>query len=340
MKFFSSLLLVFAISFSSAQQLTLLEQFTNASCSTCRSVNPQINAYTDTSSRVLAIKWHINAPYNFDSMYHDNPAMNNWRRSYYSVPTSPYSVYMGGNYKGSSFTYVNRQDTMVQNTSVRMPRMVTISSTSSTNIGNGNYEVDIKVKNQASLPSAATLNILFYEEEIFASDFSFMPGGNGESSFKNVARYLISPQAGIPLNQSATDSTIFTTTVSLSAVKLQSQALPKMAVWIQDTTSKAVYSVADFDVPIATSNSLQSFSPNVSLYPNPASDVVLITGVEEGQRIVLMDVVGKKLREIPIAPTSGNVLRLDVASLQRGSYFISVQAKEGQLSTPQLLIVE
>ena len=71
---------------------------------------------------------------------------------------------------------------------------------------------------------------------------------------------------------------------------------------------------------------------NVILYPNPANDYVMVT-LENGmaERIMMRDISGKIVAD-KIVTESTNELRLSVAELPKGFYFVTVITKDEQRS--------
>ena len=68
----------------------------------------------------------------------------------------------------------------------------------------------------------------------------------------------------------------------------------------------------------------------ISIYPNPAKDVVFVKSEKQITKIELYDFSGKKLKE----STSKEI---NISSLPRGNYFIKITDKEGNTQTKNLV---
>lgn len=73
---------------------------------------------------------------------------------------------------------------------------------------------------------------------------------------------------------------------------------------------------------------------NVLFYPNPANDMVYITGLTKITRVQLFDVRGRLLRSL--SPAS-DWLEMPLQGLANGIYFINLVDEKGQVSTRQLV---
>jgi hypothetical protein len=84
------------------------------------------------------------------------------------------------------------------------------------------------------------------------------------------------------------------------------------------------------DCTVPTTESL-AFDEQVSLSPNPAKDIIKITGLLHEIEVVILDALGKVLRER--APFEAE---LDVSLLPSGVYFIQIFS-EGRQTTKRLI---
>lgn len=71
---------------------------------------------------------------------------------------------------------------------------------------------------------------------------------------------------------------------------------------------------------------IQYFETNFSVYPNPTSDYINITGLENVSRIAICNLRGEKVMENTL--TEGMPV-LQVATLSKGIYYLSIQNKKG-----------
>jgi chitodextrinase len=62
-------------------------------------------------------------------------------------------------------------------------------------------------------------------------------------------------------------------------------------------------------------------SESISLYPNPASSTVTLTGVENGATVTVIDMNGRELYKLQ---TTNSQLTIDVSQLSQGAYFVRI----------------
>ena len=77
-------------------------------------------------------------------------------------------------------------------------------------------------------------------------------------------------------------------------------------------------------------------APEISLYPNPASDsfTLISEGIEDAKTLDIFDVFGRKISEYKIKSSN----RFDISSLAKGIYLVRVNWKEGMTSALPLVI--
>jgi len=84
-----------------------------------------------------------------------------------------------------------------------------------------------------------------------------------------------------------------------------------------------------FNGTLATSESSKTEN-HISIYPNPAKDVVFVKSEKQITKIELYDYSGKKLKE-------STPKEINISSLPRGNYFIKITDKEGNTQTKNLI---
>ncbi|MCH8545096.1 MAG: DUF4397 domain-containing protein [Cryomorphaceae bacterium] len=95
-------------------------------------------------------------------------------------------------------------------------------------------------------------------------------------------------------------------------------------------------------LPLITRLNNETFnngSTDISLYPNPASDILFINGLEAGATIYadLIDINGRTVNQIYEPAFQGGNLELPVDQLPSGSYFIRLN-ENGKVSTNRFII--
>lgn len=74
--------------------------------------------------------------------------------------------------------------------------------------------------------------------------------------------------------------------------------------------------------------------PALEVRPNPAEDEVWVLGAAPGSELLIINAFGQPVMRHRVA--SGSSVRLDVAQLPKGTYWVSVVSAEGSLQTPLL----
>lgn len=72
---------------------------------------------------------------------------------------------------------------------------------------------------------------------------------------------------------------------------------------------------------------------NLNIYPNPATDVVNISGGKNIQAVTIMDIQGRKLLE-----QNGNSQTINVSSLKDGLYLINVKLEDGSTHIQKFIV--
>jgi len=74
---------------------------------------------------------------------------------------------------------------------------------------------------------------------------------------------------------------------------------------------------------------------NFTIYPNPTSIEVIITGLESGTGITLLDATGRVIKQFK---ARSNQESLDVTNYTMGVYFVQIQTTSGVTSTKKLIV--
>lgn len=85
----------------------------------------------------------------------------------------------------------------------------------------------------------------------------------------------------------------------------------------------------------------QNQSPQVSIYPNPASSQVNISfsdAVKSDVTITISDILGNKIETLRFAPDAPITIDLTALSLKNGIYLIKIES--GEVSSLKRLVVK
>ncbi|WP_191859297.1 T9SS type A sorting domain-containing protein [Hanstruepera ponticola] len=108
-----------------------------------------------------------------------------------------------------------------------------------------------------------------------------------------------------------------------------------------DTFSNDAEIYFDYNAPIITNDELTTVAENLSVeetelqnlitvYPNPAADVIILESKTNLESIIVYDVHG---RQVLTQLTSTNQLRLNVSNLVKGIYFLNLKTVDGEQTT-------
>lgn len=336
----------------SAQRLTLIEQFTNASCSNCASFNPPIFEFADTTSFTFAIAWQINIPYDYDSMYHDNPDLMDFRRSYYNISSAPSTAFEGSEYNGSSSNFSNVMEGLVTNRSAlpalihrdtlspKFPFMTLLPI-------QHDYELFYKAIVDSNLNGTYRLHALVIEHEVNKNDYAGPAGTNSEQVHHNVVRYNFFGKEGQRLaNLSAGDTIFIDTAVVEDSIPVLNQDSGNVGIviFLQDSATQEILFVdeGDFEQPENTTSLTPSKAVQpVTVYPNPAHEHLNIELPDESiqvQNIRIYNLQGQQVYTQQSAP--GALLHLPVANLAEGLYFLRIADRAGSKIYTQKFLVK
>ena len=171
--------------FSQAQKLVMLENWTSSTCPPCATNNPQLKAWIALNWNALTcVSYHVGWPSpGNDPMYLYNPTQSYDRRYFYGINSVP-AAYMQGihYYVGSPFNFSNMQT--LYNTY--------ISGTSDLGVTVADTRVGDSIKTNVTVTIFNNLSTGNYYLRVMAVErwvvYTSPPGTNGETVFGNVFR--------------------------------------------------------------------------------------------------------------------------------------------------------
>ncbi len=168
---------------------------------------------------------------------------------------------------------------------------------------------------------------------IYNNCMATQPGWQGVPNFSPGPPYTDSVEMKIPYSK-----------IGFNAV---TQYRMGLAVCITNTNN--VFDLwptaADRNVPSTWSEAhINKFPVNITnveqvawkVYPNPATNIINVSGVQKGAQVVLYDVYGKKMHE-QIATDSKH--QINTATIPSGVYYLNVQYK-GELATQKVIVTK
>ncbi|MBL7922944.1 MAG: Omp28-related outer membrane protein [Bacteroidia bacterium] len=232
---FAIALLAGSAVFAQSQRLTLLEEFTQASCGPCAAQNPALNALLELNeSKVVSIKYQTNWP-GVDPM---NTQTQTWvgpRVSYYNVSGVP-NIAFDGNVIQAAAPSTLTQTGINNRYAVASPFDLAVSHSYNATYDSITISIDVTATQAAS--GTLVLHTVLVEKEIA---FCVAPGSNGETEFYSVMRKMLPNAAGTAIGNSwtvgQTQNYTFTTAVPTYVYDKKELAI---VAFIQDNATKEV----------------------------------------------------------------------------------------------------
>lgn len=290
-------------------QTSVVEHFTNTSCSICASNNGFLYSSLNNNPGVLHISFHPSSPYSNDFFNQQNMAENDSRTIYYNVFGSTPRVVLNGSAIPLSTinTALNSVSTNVSNYSIRINQVETIA---------GNFNVQVVVKKE--YPDNLTSALLFVGA---VEDTVYQTTNNGETVHYNVFRKALSATSGdmISLPAQPGDSIV----VSYSYLSGSTWNSPRMySLGILQDVSKTVINSAKSDntslVSTGVAENLVGLENKVVFYPNPAvSDVIYAN-----ENITEVQIISPFRNVVYVQNNIKNSEPISISKLPEGVYVI------------------
>ncbi len=103
------------------------------------------------------------------------------------------------------------------------------------------------------------------------------------------------------------------------------KGLAKFNFTVTDDQGSSMTRTINLYVDDSGTNVDQVLQNGISVYPNPATNVLNITGMDKNitDGINILNVAGQKVMKVNVNTTQGNVLKIDISGLQSGVYFVN-----------------
>lgn len=215
------------------QRVVVLECFTSATCGPCASANPALdNLINNNPDNLIAIKYHVNWPYEGDPMNLHNPNEVSAKVSYYSVTGVPTSVGDGTWSANSSSVNQNKINQLAAvPTPLEMRMSYYLNDTQDT--------INVIVMGRAT--EAITSNSLKLNIAVLEKTMTYTSApcahSNGERVFHNVMKKMLPGSGGTMVNaMQAGDYFAYKYSWALANV-MDVNELTAVA-WLQDNSTK------------------------------------------------------------------------------------------------------
>jgi thiol-disulfide isomerase/thioredoxin len=256
---------------------TLIEHYTNAGCSPCASQNPVLEALSNEGNnpdKIAHIAYHTSGPgYDPMNIFNADYDQGSARADYYGITGVPTAIVAGKSYEGSPVGITQSMIDAEYNILGEFKVVPEIT------FSNDSLFVDIEL---TSLKSQSTGTLKTFVVLVEDMEYTSPPGTNGEKSFPDAMRYMLSGVDGEDIGLPVADAV-----VDFSCKMPFHEEIGKeiqMIVFIQNTASKEVlmaYQInEDFVPPIATfepANNESGYNADKTLSISFNEDIRLIT---------------------------------------------------------------
>lgn len=337
--------IVLTICYTQAQtRLVLFEEFTGENCPPCASINPNIWTLFQSGTNpdhIFMIKYMVDIP-SAGPFYNANHTYADPRKSYYGCSFAPYCR-MDGIVKWTSQPYPGFPTYLVQgdiDSNAGVPPSFTI--TAHRQYQGDSVFVSVTVNCLSAVSGTMKLHVAFVRSMMFAS----APGTNGEKDFENVVRNMYPNENGTAMASSWTVGQTQTYNIrgkrfqeTLSGVTIPDS---NIVVWIQDNNNKTVKQAA-----IATSATgiptVASKIDNVSIFPNPAKNNIIVTAninTAASVRMSIINAIGQTVWVGQPQMLKGELNQnIQLNDLGSGLYFVCISAG-GETVTQKFTVVK
>jgi len=284
----------------------LIEKFTSSTCGPCATYNnTTFNPYfTAQNQNFNYIAYQMNWPGTGDIYYTAEGAV---RRDYYGV-TAITSLWIdGGEYSTS-----NNQATLTTHVNTEATKTGYFGLTANRNLSGGNALVNYTIT--PYLTGSFVLHAAVIEKVTTNNASS-----NGETSFKHVMMKMVPNASGTTINTTAgTPISGQISAIISSGTFIEDPTDLEVIVFIQNATTREIMqSFKATDALSLEDNALAK----VKLYPNPASNNIRFTNIQEAT-IMITDVTGKVVLKTEGVDENSII---NVSNLNSGIYLVNIK---------------
>lgn len=318
--------------------IPLVEEFTSSQCGPCamlnRTLNPVLEEYVDAEMlNVVKYQWYFpgGTPTRPGDRYYLSDLV---RDSYYGVNGVPAPFFDGSinmqDWIRSSWNDVsNTLPSYVEEAAAEksMLRMAFPEATLDTTTGMLNVTVEI-------MPYVDMEGCRLFVVAIEGVTTGNR-GGNGEREFHYVAMDLARP-SGEEVELKAGQTVSVSYEMDMSQTNTEEYSDLDVVCFVQNYASHDVYQSVRYDFAANTailSNEMASL-PGVVLYPNPARDYAILSGLNNAT-VQIFDLTGRMVYEVAGADA---MIELPVEGFNAGSYIIRI-SQDGKTAVRRLNVV-
>jgi len=215
-------------------RLSILEEFTSATCPPCVPVGVMLKDVISPSKNVVSVRFHMNWPAPNDPFNLDNPTDNDSRRQYYAVSGIP-DGYLNGK-KTALSTAASLISAINADNDKKSPIKLTVTEVKTTDGG----AVTIKINTNVDLKTHKLhVAVVSYHTEI--PDLTqTLANSNGETEFDDAMNKMLPNAGGTSLSMSAKEEKTFNFTYNRKAGVCWPEGMQYVVAYVQNTSTKEV----------------------------------------------------------------------------------------------------
>lgn len=319
----------------------LYETFTSSTCPPCTPANVQMESVFDVNpGEYNSLKYQMSWPGTGDPYY---TTEGGDRRGYYGVNSVP-RVEIDGGWDSNGNNVTQSVFDQFQNVPAFVEMAASFSRWSKT------IETTVTVTPLADITS----NNLALFAVIYSHRDTANVKTNGETEFINVVKKMMPSSSGQSI-ASLTSGTAVTQTLSYSfngsyVLPPNGQSPANLNVehtvedfedlgviaWLQDVNTREVYQSVDATYTVGQNEN--ELAAALSIYPNPATDVINVDADFEGTANVrLISLLGQEVQGFQGELSAGTTLRIPTETLAKGTYLLVV-SKDGSTHAEPVVI--
>lgn len=326
---------------NAVQRNVLHEAFSSATCSPCKSGNANLKKILDANDNWTCIKYQVSWPGNGDPYY---TTEGNTRRNYYGVKSVPHMFSDGKYWDGNSADYT----TQLLRTEAAKPSFIDHSATL-TYDGNkkfnatvtldpiktitGDNRLFVALVENKTVKNIADEYLNYYGAATFYAKYDtvfhhvmkkFMTDATGQKitlkegeqvnlnfEYEFKGSYRLPADASDPINHSTENS-------------VENFNHIYLVYWIQNYNSKEVLQSGKAGKASAINEAVAA--GKVSIYPNPAQNILNIASADEVENVDIYNMLGQKVM-------SSQSAQINISNLSNGMYIVNVRTNAGTVTS-------
>jgi len=193
-------------------------------------------------------------------------------------------------------------------------------------LGGTNFNLTVSANNIYPYPGD---NVVL---QVVCTESGIMENWQGQNHLNFVCRDMLPNQSGTAVNFSGQPNQTFDFQLNTSTWNMENC---EVIAFIQDNDTKEVLQATRFDLGTIVGIGENHNIPEISIYPNPANDMLKISSENMMSQVRIMNHLGQMVfnREM-----SGTEFTMNISGFQSGVYFVEIMTETGKLT--QKLVIE